>query len=112
MTVKILDTENPTASPSDDGPTQFSDNNFLKLDKPIRVSAYLSSGDTVVIEGKSLESLDWQVLHTFEESGAADVYVSQYWRASRSVDGTAGEATVYAENPYDGKMVLVEDAAS
>lgn len=108
--VKVLDTANPTASPSDTGPTQTMTRGFLKKNVPIRFSVDLSAGDTVVIEGKSDSSEDFEVLHTFTTETPADVYVSKYWRARRSVDGAAGEAQCFAENHR--KLPITEDAAS
>lgn len=107
--VKVLDTANPTASPSDTGPTQEMKDNFLKKQVPLRFSIDIGSGDTVVIEGKSVDAEDFETLHTFTTEAPADIYVSKIWRPRRTVDG-GGESQVYVENPFN--QAITEDAAS
>ena len=107
--VKVLDTANPTSAPSDTGKTQTMKENFLKKDKPLRLSVDLASGDTVVIEATSDLSESFQTIHTFTTSEPADVYPSRYWRARRTVDGGVGDSQVFVEARFN--EAFVEDSA-
>lgn len=108
--VKILDTANPTGSPSDTGTTQTIKNNFLKKDKPLRFSVDLGSGDEVVVEGRDDENEDWEVLHTFTDETPEDIFLSRFVRMRRSTDGAVGESQGFIQNPH--RIELVEDSAS
>lgn len=94
-TIMILDT-----SVADTGNTQTISDNFLKKDKPLRISIDIGAGDTVVIEGKSTSAEDFEIHHTFTDETPADVYVSRIWRARRTVDGGA-DSQVFVENRYN-----------
>ncbi len=109
FSIKVLDTVNPTAVPSDTGPTQTMTANHLKKQEPLRFSADLGAGDTCVVEGKSVSAEDFEVIHTFSSETPADVFVSQIWRVRRTVDG-GGESQIFVENPRN--QVITEDAAS
>lgn len=106
--IKVLDTANPTASPSDTGPTQTMQAGWLKRNVPLRFSIDIGSGDTVVIEGKSLAAEDFEILHSFIDEIPADIFVSAIWQVRRTVDG-AGESQVFIENPHN--QVITEDSA-
>lgn len=97
-TIKILDT-----SVGETGDTQTSKAGFLKKDRPLRFSIDIGSGDTVVIEGKSESAEDFEVLHTFTDETPADVFVSRFWRARRTVDG-GGDSQVFVENNHNQRF--------
>ena len=96
--VKVLDTANPTASPSDTGPEQNVGFGFLKEDKPLRVSVNIAAGDTVVFETKSLTGNDFVTIKTFTSDAVADIYPSLIYRMRRTVDGTVGDSQAWVEN--------------
>lgn len=96
MAVKVLD-----STVADNGPTQTMTDGFLKKDKPLRFSVDLGAGDTIVIEGKSDSGEDFETLHTFSDETPADIYVSQIWRARRSVDGGTADSECFVENPFN-----------
>ena len=101
ITIEILDTATAEA-----GPTQFSKDGFLGKDVPVRITASLSAGDTVVIEGgPTTTTADFEVLHTFTADEAVDVFVGRHWRARRTIDGAAGEATVTVQNHANQKLI-------
>jgi len=110
FSIKVLDTANPTASPSDTGLTQTMKAGWLKRDIPLRLSIDIAAGDTVVIEGKSDAAEDFEILHSFTDETPADIYVSQKWRARRTVDGAAGDSQVFVENPHN--QIISEDVAA
>lgn len=83
------------------GATQTSKAGFLKKDKPLRISASIGSGDTVVIEGKAETADDFETLATFTDDTPQDVYVSQIWRARRTVDGGSADSTIKVENSHN-----------
>lgn len=101
--VKVLDT-----TVADTGTTQIAKAGFLKKDKPLRLSIDIGSGDTVVIEGKSLAAEDFEILHTFTDETPADVYVSINWRARRTVDGGGADSEVFVENVHN--QIITEHA--
>ncbi len=93
--VTVLDT-----SVGESGVDQTAMFSFLDKNVPIRFSADLGSGDTVLVQGKAEASDDYETLHTFTDNTPADVYVSHKWRVSRSVDG-GGDSVVKVENVYN-----------
>ena len=107
--VKVLDTANPTAAASDTGQTQTMKAGWLAKDKPLRISVDLGSGDTVVVETKSVAAEDFEIIKTFTSETPADIYVSRFWRMRRTVDG-GGESQGFVENPTGEKMW--EDSAT
>lgn len=96
--VKILDT-----TVADTGPTQTAKAVFLKKNIPVRLSIDIGSGDTVVIEGKSDSAEDFETLATFTDETPQDVYLSQIWRARRTVDG-GGDSEVFVENNHNQRI--------
>lgn len=98
--VTILDTTN-----DDTGATQTMKAGFLKEGKPLRLSASLGSGDTVVIEGKAEAADDFEQLHEFTDDTPADVYVSRFWRARRTVDGGSADSVIKVENNHNQRLV-------
>ena len=92
-TVTILDT-----TLAETGATQTVADGFINKNEPVRISLDLAAGDTVVIEGKADSSHDFNTLHTFTDETPADIYVSRIFRARRTVDGAAGDSTVYVQN--------------
>ncbi|MEE9356606.1 MAG: hypothetical protein V3U75_13535 [Methylococcaceae bacterium] len=109
--VTVLDTAKPAAAPSDTGPTQDMNFNFLKLDIPLRLSISLGSGDTVVFEGKSVAADSFVECHTWTggDEEPIDIYVPLIWRTRRTVDGGAGESVVKVENRYTAVLTEEED---
>ncbi len=107
--VTVLDTANPSASPSDVGQTQTMKFNFLKLDIPLRLSISLGTGDTVVHEGKSEAADDFVINHIWElgDEEPIDIYTAMIWRVRRTVDGGADESVVKVENRHT--VELIED---
>ena len=101
--VDILDT-----TVAETGTTQRYPAPVINNNKPVRFMASLSDGDEVVIEGRMGTDGSFQTLHTFSESGAADIYVSHETRARRSTDGAAGESTVTIENAANVKLTAHE----
>ena len=97
--ITVLDT-----TVSDTGETQTAKANFLNKDKPIRFSAAIGSGDTVVIEGKAETADDFETLHTFTDDTPADVYVSAIWRARRTVDGGSADSTIKVQNSFNQRI--------
>lgn len=94
--VTVLDT-----TVGDSGADQIAKFDFLGMDRPLRFSISLGSGDSVVIEGKAESSDDYEVIHTFSDETPADVYVSHRWRVRRSTDGGSGDSTVKVQNVYN-----------
>lgn len=101
--VTVLDTTEPTAAPSDTGPTQTMKTGFLKHDIPARLSISLGSGDTVVVEGKAEAADSFVALHTWTggDEVPVDVYLSKIWRCRRTVDGGGADSTVKIENRFN-----------
>ena len=101
--VTVLDTAQPTASPSDTGPAQTMNYIFLKDDVPLRLSISLGTDDSVVVEGKSEDADSFVTCHTWTSGDEVpiDLYVPRIWRARRSVDGTIGESVVKVENRFN-----------
>ena len=100
--VVVLDTSKPVALPSDTGKTQTMKFPFLKLDIPVRLSISLGSGDTVVFEGKSEDTDNFVVNHTWQlgDEIPIDIYTPRIWRVRRTVDGGVGESVVKVENVH------------
>lgn len=91
---KVLDT-----TVGETGPAQLALSTFLKNNVPMRFSIELGAGDTIVVEGKSNSAESYKTLHSFTTSSVADIYVSQYWRARRTVDG-GSDSQLYVENHF------------
>jgi hypothetical protein len=94
--VKVLDT-----TVADNGNTQTVPHTFLKKDIPLRFTASIGSGDTVVIETKSLAANDFEVIHSFTDDTPKDIYPGTIWRARRSVDGGSADSTIWVENTHN-----------
>lgn len=97
--VKVLDT-----TIADTGPTQKMEFDFLKKDIPMRLAPSIGSGDTVVIEGKHEDADSFQTLATFTSNIPQDVYLSRFWRARRTVDGTTGDSWIKAQNLHNQEL--------
>ncbi len=96
--VKVLDT---AGAGNDTGDTQTAKAGFLKKNIPVRFTASIGAGDTVVIEGKSDSGESFETLHSFTDDTPADIYLSLIWRARRSVDGGGADSEIFVENNHN-----------
>jgi hypothetical protein len=97
--IVVLDT-----TVAETGPAQRTPAGFRNKDKPLRFSAVIGAGDTVVIEGKANAADTYATLHTFTDGTPADIYPPLLWRARRTVDGVAGDSKIRAENPANLRL--------
>lgn len=93
--VKILDT-----TIADTGPTQTIDDRFLRLNQPLRVHCDLAAGDVIKIYVRPSSAHDWDELYEFTDETPIDIYPSKEVKAERTLDGGAGDSSIYIQSPF------------